>query len=381
MKNISQRLNLYVHIPFCKSKCKYCDFFSLPKKERLMKAYFNALVKELKLYRAKLSDYIISTIYVGGGTPSLADPLLIEDLLQYINKNFRIVNSPEITIEANPDTLNFDKLLSYKKAGVNRISIGLQASQLKLLKYLGRTYAYNQFKSTIKSARKAGFRNINVDLIFGIPGQSIRDWEITLQKVINLNIQHISCYSLSLDNNSYLGRLKKLSKSGKFENKNDRKMYHMAVKMLRSNGFFQYEISNFSRKGFECRHNLNFWNFNEYIGIGAGAHSFFQNYRYCNILNLDKYINLINTGKSGYIKRTRLSKKDKIFEYIILKLRLNSGLDIEEFNKIFKKSFTKFYSKEIRYLTGKNLLHKTGNRLKLTKKGLYFENYIISKFI
>ena len=293
-----KKIGLYIHIPFCKRKCYYCDFVSYCNKDNLIEEYIKYLKQELREvakemeFNFKYNDgekIVVDTIYIGGGTPSYIDCNYIVDIMNEIYKNYNL-DLKEVTIEVNPKTVNVEKLKAYKKAGINRLSIGMQETNDEILKKIGRIHTYSDFLHTYKTARDVGFENINIDVMIGLPGQSIRNVEETINKVIELNPEHISLYSLILEENTKLYELVKNKEITLETDEIERRMYHSARKNLNRNGYKQYEISNFSKKGYESIHNLDCWEQNEYIGFGVASHSYTDNIRYSNIESIEQYI-------------------------------------------------------------------------------------------
>lgn len=363
-------INLYIHIPFCKSKCRYCGFFSQVGKESCLPSYFQALEKEITSYKQRLQNYQISSIYIGGGTPSLVNPDSIEKILNSCKENFDIKPDAEISIEANPETITSPKLEQYKKMGINRLSLGLQAWQDNLLQYLGRNSQTKDFLKAYDLARKAGFININVDLIFGIPNQTIDDWNESLEQVTKLNPEHISCYSLEIDEKSVFGKLYEQGRLEVLDEKHDRKMYRLARKKLKNAGYNHYEISNFAKSGFECRHNLDFWNYQQYIGFGAAAHSFFENSRYSNIYSIEDHVKNLLSGKLILEDSKQVILKKQMIEFTILGLRLIEGLNTKRFENLFGKNILEVLKKQFKKLEQLNLISIKKDKIKLTSRGL-----------
>jgi len=374
------KINLYFHIPFCTSKCHYCDFYSIKSNEIIYKKYFKALIEEIYLRKKVLKNKLIKTIYFGGGTPSIVESKLIAQVIDVVKTNFNISPKAEISIEVNPESARLQKLIGYRNFGINRISIGLQAWQNKHLSFLGRIHSRKDFINCFKNAKKAGFKNINIDMIFGFPKLSIQEFIIGLENIIKLNPQHISCYSLQIDNNSRFAKMIRKQKLEIPNDKIDRKMYRKAIKILKQNNFSQYEISNFCKKNFECKYNLNFWKGEEYLGFGAGAFSYFNDQRFNNIANVKKYIELINEDNLPIENTEKLSKKDQILEFIILRTRLIEGIDFEEFKKLFNLDFNNYFVKEILILKEEELIKINRNKMKLTQKGANFLNRILEIF-
>lgn len=354
--------SIYIHIPFCKQKCLYCDFNSFQNKEELIEKYFDALIKEIKSYKINNE---LETIYIGGGTPSYPDEKYIEEVLKTLPK------AKEITLELNPGTITENKLLKYKEIGINRLSIGLQAVQDSILKEIGRIHTLKEFEEAFKLARKVGFNNINVDLMHGLPNQSLEDFKESVDYLVKLNPEHISCYSLILHNDIF----KNLP-----PDEEEREMYYYAKEKLKENGYEHYEISNFAKKEKKSNHNLVYWNQEEYIGVGAGASSYINNKRYTNIGNLEEYIRRINNNESVNIIEEEQTKEDKIKEYIILQLRLTKGLNIEKTNQKFNINILKKFEKEIKKLEKFKLI-EVNESIYLTEKGLDLANLVWEEFV
>ena len=385
-------LGLYIHIPFCVKKCDYCDFLSAPGTEVVKKQYVEALLNEIHSYKGKVDDYLVPTIFIGGGTPSAIDPLLIEDIMKAVRDVFHIDDTRlEATIEVNPGTLMKDKLMVYKRAGLNRISFGLQSTDNIELKRLGRIHTYEQFKENYNLAREIGFNNINIDLMSALPGQTLETWENTLNRVINLGPEHISAYSLIIEEGTPFHYL--YGEDGKLrdmlpDEDMDRRIYHRTKELLKANGYNRYEISNYSREGYECRHNISYWIGSEYLGLGIGASSLFKGARIKNIHDINKYIersskDLDNQGLQDLIREEylELTISDKIEEFMFLGLRLTKGISIKEFEKRFQTSIYKAYNKEIKRLLDNNLIAIDGDILGLTDYGIDVSNAVLCEFI
>ena len=382
-------IGLYIHIPFCKQKCKYCDFISFEKCEaQIMNEYIDALISEIK-YKAndlKLQDnrYLIKTIYIGGGTPSIIDEKYIYKILDIIYDNFEIMNNCEISIEVNPGTVDEEKLKTYKAAGINRLSIGLQTSNDELLKQLGRIHDYKKYVQTVELAKKVGFDNINTDIMIGIPNQTIYDVEDTLNKLLELDISHISVYSLILEEGTELTRLVNLNKLSLPDEEIERYMYWFAKRKLEDNGYIHYEISNFAKPSFRCQHNIDCWNQKEYLGIGLNAASYMNNMRYKNVSNLRQYISNVENNKwqANTIIEEKQTKRDKMNEFIILGLRMTKGVSLDSFEKKFQENLSDVYWNSIMNLIKQNLVVIDDDRyLKLTKKGLDLANQVWEAFL
>ena len=386
-----KKIGLYIHIPFCKRKCYYCDFVSYCNKDNLIEEYIKYLKQELREvakemeFNFKYNDgekIVVDTIYIGGGTPSYIDCNYIVDIMNEIYKNYNL-DLKEVTIEVNPKTVNAEKLKAYKKAGINRLSIGMQETNDEILKKIGRIHTYSDFLHTYKTARDVGFENINIDVMIGLPGQSIRNVEETINKVIELNPEHISLYSLILEENTKLYELVKNKEITLETDEIERRMYHSARKNLNRNGYKQYEISNFSKKGYESKHNLNCWNQNEYIGFGVASHSYTDNIRYSNIESIEQYIENYKQNKqeNNIIFHEKQNKKSKMMEYIMLNLRKIKGINICEFKKVFKDDVMNIFGEKISKLHNQKLIKISRSNIALTIKGLDLANIVWQEFV
>lgn len=381
MKNMKKQIGLYIHIPFCKSKCYYCDFNSYDDKKETIPKYFESLNKEISYYSTKLPNYEVKSIFIGGGTPSVVDSKYIAEVLELCKKNLDIGQNAEITMEANPDSLSKEKLNVYYDSGINRLSIGLQATQNEVLKSIGRIHTIEQFEKSYANAREVGFNNINIDLMFGIPNQTIQKWNDTLENVIRLNPEHLSCYSLKIEEGTFFGEEYNNNRLNVISEDIDREMYHSCLNKLIENNYNHYEISNFAKKDFESKHNLVYWKGEEYIGIGVGAHSYFENNRYNNITDIYKYINQIENNFNQIENITHIDTNEQIVEFIILGLRLTDGIDIYEFREKFGLDIYELYKEQIEKLTKEKLLLIDERRIKLSRKGLDMANTVMIEFI
>lgn len=380
-----KELGIYIHIPFCKQKCYYCDFISYANKEEKVKEYIESLQKEIELEsdRYKNEEYEITTIYIGGGTPSFIDALYIERIINTIKQNYKLHENPEITIEVNPGTINEEKIRKYKDIGINRISIGLQTTKDNLLKQIGRIHTYEEFLNCYQIVQKVGVDNINVDLMLGLPNQTLEDLKESLREVINLKPNHISLYSLILEENTVLEKQVSENELELPSEDIERKMYWETKKILEQNGYIHYEISNFSKKGYESKHNLNCWNQKEYLGFGVAAHSYIKNKRYCNTNNIEEYIKNVQKGKI-LSNRTICEIQNKIEEqkeYMLLGLRKIQGIDIQEFKNKFIDNPIYIFHKELEKLVKEELIEVDLNQIKLTSKGLDFANLVWEEFV
>lgn len=377
-----EELGIYIHIPFCKQKCFYCDFCSLANKNEMQGKYVETVINEIKNITHK-EKYTVTTIYLGGGTPSILNPNYIKNILQEIKSSFEILDDAEITIEINPGTVNEEKLKRYKEYGINRLSIGLQSANDKILKNIGRIHDYKQFEETFFYARKCGFKNINVDLMIGLPTQSIEDVKQTLEKIIQKNPEHISVYSLIIEEGTIIEKLINENKLQLPDEETERIMYWTVVNELKENGYNQYEISNFSKKTYESKHNTNCWKQKQYIGLGTSAHSYLNKKRYSNTNNIEEYIKNIqenNISKNITIHEEQ-TEESTMNEYMLLGLRMIQGININEFKQKFKIDPTIKYKEILEKLRKENLIQITETSIKLTKQGIDFGNIVWEEFI
>ena len=378
-----KEIGIYIHIPFCKSKCIYCDFNSFAKKDYYIEEYINAVIKEIEEYGKQNKEVLIKTIYIGGGTPSYISENYIKEILEAIKNNFKILSNAEITIEINPGTVNRRKLNTYYKAGINRLSIGLQSTNDKLLKQLGRVHDFEDFLETIRLANTIGFSNINADCMIGLPNQTIFDVEETLNVLINLRLTHISVYSLIVEPNT---PLEKEIESGELklpDEEIERYMYWFAKRKLEENGYLHYEISNFAKPLFRSKHNLDCWNQKEYKGFGVSASSYENGIRYTNTSKIDKYVENVKNGqlKKNYILEEKQDRESMMKEYMLLGLRKITGVSINEFRKKFGTIPMFKYNKEITKLINEGLIQSNGINIRLTKKGLDLANLVWEEFV
>ncbi len=377
-----EELGIYIHIPFCKQKCFYCDFCSFANKNEMQGKYVETVINEIKNITHK-EKYTVTTIYFGGGTPSILNPNYIKNILQEIKSSFEILDDAEITIEINPGTVNEEKLKRYKEYGINRLSIGLQSANDKILKNIGRIHDYKQFEETFFYARKCGFRNINVDLMIGLPTQAIEDVKQTLEKIIQKNPEHISVYSLIIEEGTIIEKLINENKLQLPDEETERIMYWTVVNKLKENGYNQYEISNFSKKTYESKHNTNCWKQKQYIGLGTSAHSYLNKKRYSNTNNIEEYIKNIqenNISKNITIHEEQ-TEESTMNEYMLLGLRMIQGININEFKQKFKIDPTIKYKEILEKLQKENLIQITKTSIKLTKQGIDFGNIVWEEFI
>ena len=378
-------LELYIHIPFCIKKCNYCDFLSFPSSAEDREEYVRCLVKEIEQTGIVLNNkdtYQVRSVFIGGGTPSLLSGDQIKNIMQVVQKYFLIKEEAEITMEANPGTLTKKNLSAYKDAGINRLSMGLQSADNSCLYFLGRIHTYEEFLESYELARAAGFDNINIDLMSGLPGQTMSIYKKTLEKVMALRPEHISAYSLILEEGTPFYESEEIHK--KIPNEEaDREMYQFTKEILAENGYDRYEISNYALKGKECIHNLGYWSGVPYIGFGLGASSYFEGIRFSNERNLEHY------KKEPYVPfmmredYTVLSQKDKIEEFMFLGLRKRAGISKKEFRECFHKNIMDVYGEVISKYEKIDLLEwiKNGEMLRLTDAGIDVSDYIFCDFM
>ena len=368
---------LYIHIPFCKQKCFYCDFPSYARKDDLMADYVDALIKEIE---EVTKEYKIRSLFIGGGTPSYLNEITLQKLMNTI-KNINFVDGAEKSIECNPGTVSKEKFEIIKSGGINRLSFGLQTTKNHLLKEIGRIHTFEEFKENYTYARKAGFENINIDMMFGLPKQSVKDWLESLEEVIELKPDHISAYSLIIEEGTPFYKLYNEDKLELPSEDEEREMYAIGKKLLIDNGYNQYEISNYARDGKECLHNEVYWKCEEYIGVGASSSSYIDGKRIKNIDDLREYTKRINNGESVVEEEIINSKKDDIEEFMFMGLRMNCGIDEDEFKRRFNMGIDDVYKNVIEGNIKKGLLERKNGRVYLTDKGIELSNMVMSDVI
>jgi len=366
-------LGLYIHIPFCVKKCNYCDFNSYGCSYSYEQPYFAALFEEIKTKSKDFSGYVCDTVYIGGGTPTSVKTENITRLMGILKENFSIAEGAEITIECNPKTAKKADFEEYLKAGINRLSIGLQSTHDRILKTLGRIHSLSDFEECLSDAKKAGFKNISLDLMFGLPDQSIEDFTETLAKVLTYDVSHISCYGLKVEEGTPFYNME-LNLPDEDE---EAKMYETAVEVLEKNGYLRYEISNFAKKGFKSKHNLKYWSLMPYLGLGAGAYSSIDGERYSNSRPLSDYIK-DSYKKEDYIS---LSKEDLMSEFMFMGLRKTEGVSEAEFFERFNTDiFSHFLEPLEKYIKQGVIIRKNGN-IYINEKMLYISNLILCDFV
>ncbi|MGL5084750.1 MAG: radical SAM family heme chaperone HemW [Clostridium sp.] len=379
MKNTNElnEVSLYVHVPFCKQKCFYCDFPSYATLESLMEGYVEALCKEIE---DKATGFIIKSIFIGGGTPSYLETHQIKKVLKTISKlNFS--ENMEFSMECNPGALEEEKLVAMFEGGVNRISMGLQAVQDTLLKSIGRIHTFNQFEENFKLARKVGFDNINIDLMFGLPNQKVSEWKETLETIAKIGPNHISAYSLIIEEGTCFYKMWNNDKLILPCEDDEREMYEMTKEILKEYGYNQYEISNYCKDGYECEHNKVYWRCMPYLGVGSSSSSFMDGDRFKNINDVAQYIENINKEIEVEEEREENSREDNLEEFMFMGLRLTEGISKNEFKARFGIDISSIYKEVIDKNILLGLIEENEEKILLTEKGIELSNKVMSEFI
>ncbi len=399
-------LGIYVHIPFCVKKCNYCDFLSAPCTKEVQKRYIKALLKQIRIYEDLVKEYEVKTIYFGGGTPSLLEIEEMEKVFTAIKETYGLtkehLDKMEITVEANPGTFGKEKLLAYRKLGFNRLSIGVQSMNEKELKLLGRIHTVEEFLENYKLARECGFENINVDLMQALPGQTVEDWENTLKQVVELNPEHISAYSLIIEEGTkfydwYEGKEELLP-----DEETEREMYYRTEEILKEAGYERYEISNYAKVGKESRHNLCYWQGVDYLGLGLGASSLIKGERFSGENDLEKFVMYVSDLEKDNVyylenslgetniyhlennleqDRYLLTKQEQMEEFMFLGLRVMKGVSKQEFFERFQKKIEEIYGQVLEKLEKQELIILENDKIALTKKGIDVSNYVFAEFL
>ena len=370
---------IYIHIPFCAVKCMYCDFYSITEREESIPRFFNALNKEIENCTIDSKDWKFDTVFIGGGTPSIIEPSFLESIIKSLDNKYDLSGIKEFTIEANPGEAPKQRLKDYHSIGINRLSIGVQSLEPSLLKFLTRIHTKEQFFETYDNARSVGFENINCDLIYSIPGQSWEIWERDLNNIIDLNPEHISAYTLTMEKGTGLFQM---VKNGQIQMPNDSETggwFTQTHELLNSNGFSTYEVSNFSRKNMECQHNIHYWRIHPYLAFGPSAHGFDGSKRWNNARSLDQYIQQIESERSPVSLSETLTERDNLNEYIGFGLRMSAGIDINKFHGTSKSEFKNKYSL-VKLKWGK-YFNENQNNISLTQKGMLFSDLIIPELL
>ena len=399
-----KKLEIYVHIPFCAKKCAYCDFLSFPGNMRMRREYTDKLLEEIRIQSSFVREYQVDTIFLGGGTPSVLDVTDITAIMGTLKEHYDIAPDAEITIEVNPGTVKMEGLVAYREAGINRVSMGLQSADDTELRYLGRIHTYDEFLKSFQRVRMAGFTNVNVDLISAIPGQTPESWRNTLKKTAMLKPEHISAYSLIVEEGTpfydrYGGHVEMESYEMSPEERRrlmalpdlpdedtEREMYYMTRNCLAEQGYERYEISNYARPGFECRHNVGYWTGTGYLGLGLGASSYLEGCRFHNTSDFQSYVSAHLDDEAEFCQALRqdmeqLSVKSKMEEFMFLGLRLTRGVSVEGFITRFGQSIRNVYGGVIDKLEREGLQEHKNGYYRLTERGLDLSNYAMSLFL
>ena len=379
-KNIvGNKIGLYLHIPFCIQKCRYCDFLSFPGEREERKAYVRALVQEMKMWRERLSGCEVDTIFLGGGTPSVLEPSEMSQVFEGIEKYFTLTEEMEFTVECNPGTVSEEKFRLYREAGVNRLSFGMQSARDKELKKLGRIHSFSEFVNSYRQAREFGFSNINVDIMSAIPGQSAASYEESLEKVIALSPEHISSYSLIIEEGTPF--YEEYGESPPVDEETDRAMYERTGEMLAGAGYERYEISNYAREGKQCRHNLKYWRRGEYLGLGLGAASLWSHCRFSNERDFSGYLRQTEAGKLPVAEWETLTKAVEKSEFMYLGLRCMQGVSKAEFTRCFGEALEDCFGDALQKCLANGLLEQKGDWVCLTKRGIDVSNRVFAEFV
>lgn len=370
----SNNTEVYIHVPFCVRKCAYCDFTSFVSTPSVWERYFSMLNKEIEIKAESVGRIPVDSVFIGGGTPSLVDPLLISGVMGKLRECFDLLPDAEITMESNPNSVTNEKLSVYKGCGINRISMGLQSANNEELKNLSRIHTYEEFLQSYSLVREAGFNNVNIDLMSAIPGQTLESFRKTLEKVIALKPEHISAYSLIIEENTPFYERYKDGK-GLPDEEEERQMYYLTEQLLRENGYHRYEISNYALDGRECRHNTGYWTGKPYLGFGVAAASLYDNKRNTNHGDLKRYLE--GDFSTEY---EELSEKDRMEEFMFLGLRLIKGVSREKFKLTFGRDIDSVYGPVLDRLEKQGLL-KNEEYICLTLRGLDVANYCMAEFL
>ncbi len=374
-----KQLGLYLHIPFCRSKCDYCDFYSLAGREDRMDAYQKALLAHLAETAPLARGYQVDTVYFGGGTPSFFGEKRLRELLHAVKKRFDLAADAEITLEANPDSVDRKMLAHLRRAGVNRLSLGVQSACDAELESLHRPHTFQQAQAAVEAARKAKIRNLSLDLIYGLPGQTLEGWKNTVEEVLALGPEHLSCYGLKVEPGTPLaGRVERGERLP--DDDLQAEMYLWAVDRLAADGFRQYEISNFAKKGRESRHNLRYWLLREYIGFGPGAHSDFGGRRYSFLRDLDGYVDGVLKGGRIIDENDLVPHRERSGEYLMLGLRTSRGIEEWEYRREYFMNFDPIEAK-LEFFESQGWAERRDRRWRLTPKGFLVSNQLIGELL
>lgn len=377
---MSGGMELYLHIPFCVKKCAYCDFLSFPSGQEIQRQYAKRLMEDIDCMGKEYGDIPVDTIFIGGGTPSVPESRLIVDLMEHVNRAFQISDGAEISMEANPGTVTREKLTDYRRAGINRLSFGLQSANDRELKLLGRIHTWAEFLESFHLARECGFTNINIDLMSALPGQTRKSWKDTLKRVTDLNPEHISAYSLIIEDGTPFGEKYGSEEGRKLlpDEDSEREMYHETKRFLRECGYERYEISNYAKPGRECRHNIGYWTGVPYLGLGLGASSYMNGSRFAVSSDMQQYLE----EKPGtFTDVEKLTKKDMEEEFFYVGLRMTAGVSLSEFERRFGMSAEEVYPGLMETFVEEKAAEFRGDRFVLTDYGLDVSNYIMAQFL
>ena len=370
-------MELYLHMPFCVRKCAYCDFLSFPTDQETQNLYTRRLREDIDAMGKKYGDIPVDTIFIGGGTPSVPDSALIVGIMEHVRKAFHVAEGAEISMEANPGTVTREKLTDYRRAGINRLSFGLQSANDRELKLLGRIHTWAEFLESFHLARECGFTNINIDLMSALPGQPRESWKDTLKRVTDLNPEHISAYSLIIEEGTPFA-LRTLNLPDEDAEYN---MYEATAQILREYGFEQYEISNYAKKGRECRHNVGYWIRQDYLGFGLGASSLYGKERFANTQDMKKYLENSRTSEKIREKEPPLTREDEMAEFMFLGLRMTRGISKAEFERQFGSEIDAIYGDVLRKYKSMGLLLEENGRIFLSREGIHVSNSVMADFL
>lgn len=374
-------MEIYLHVPYCRQKCRYCDFASFPHAESTQRAYVDAVLSEAASQAAKIPHGAMETAYLGGGTPSILPPELLTQLLEGVTAHFPLAPGAEFTSEANPGTLTHAWLDAALNCGINRLSMGMQVAQPALLKMLGRIHDFTQVQQSVELARRAGFQHISLDLMFGLPGQTVSMWRETLEKALSLNPEHLSCYGLIPEEGTPLYRDLQTGQLTLPDEDDERRMYDLTLDLLAQSGFQQYEISNFARPGCECRHNIGYWQQVPYIGLGVSAASYLPAkngmIRLTNPRTLPAYLRMVQSQDDSLREREFVSKTDGRFETLMLGLRMTCGVCETDFQERHGVSLDALYGEKLRKFEHEGLLQRKTDRWSLTRRGMDVQNAVL----
>ncbi len=380
-----KQLQLYIHIPFCVRKCNYCDFLSGPATPETRKKYVEALTKEIMAYEKRMDDYEVSSIFIGGGTPSLLSGEEIVDLFYALHLAFRIKPTAEVSIEINPGTVTQEKFATYKKVGINRLSFGMQSAVEEELQMLGRIHTFEQFEQNFKLARRMGFENMNIDIMSAIPGQTFESYMYSLEKALQMEPEHISAYSLIIEEGTPFYELNEKGYLQLPDEEEDRLMYDRTREVLEYFGYYRYEISNYAKPGFQCQHNIGYWTRKEYLGLGVGSSSLVDETRFTNIKDRGEYREILAKEdfriEDIHENVEPIDRKGQIAEYMILGLRMTDGIDMEDFEETFGEPVENVYGTVIRKYISMGLLEERNGWLYFTERGISVSNSVMAEFL